>query len=354
MTYDLHAVASYGRGGSSARVRLHDWIRHLGLRSVLSDYAGTADNTPRTLCSHPVRTLKAEVRTRRLSPLAARMIVSREATPFGRGVAEARALRRADHGVFDFDDAIYLPPSLARRASGGTHKAQRLSRAADVVIAGSEVLADWATAHARDVRMIPSCIEPADYELKSSWSGGDRPSIVWLGSFATEQYVEHVARPLLEVHRLTGATLTLISSSKENPRLSALEPILRRVPWHPHTFAQHLSAADVAIAPLADTPYARGKCAYKLLQYAATGLPIVGSPVGANKAALADFAGIAAADASEWVDALVQLLAEPAHLRQARGMAAASGVARKYSFESWREAWCAALALPVTPVGRPA
>jgi glycosyltransferase involved in cell wall biosynthesis len=327
---------------------MYDWIDYLGLRSVVSDYAGNSNNTPMTLAASPARTIKAELRTRRIQPTAPRLIMSREATPFGRGALEARLLRRADHSVFDFDDAIFLPPGIARRATGGSNKARRSVSAADVVVAGNELLAEWAARYAADVRIIPSCVEPADYQVKASWDVGDRPVLVWLGSPATEMYIANIAEQLLEVHHRTGATLTVISGGRENPQLASLTPMLRRVAWNADTFAQHLQAADIAIAPLSDTPYARGKCAYKLVQYAATGLPMIGSPVGANLSALDRFSGVAVTHEAEWVDGLLQLINEASDKRRARGESAATSVEKHYSFASWRKDWCEAMDLPAT------
>jgi glycosyltransferase involved in cell wall biosynthesis len=92
-----------------------------------------------------------------------------------------------------------------------------------------------------------------------------------------------------------------------------------------------IQEADVAIMPLDDTAWARGKCGYKLLTYLACGIPAVASPVGVNAGILArGDVGIAAANSEEWVDALALLLRD-------RDRAAAMGangremVVREYS-----------------------
>ena len=102
------------------------------------------------------------------------------------------------------------------------------------------------------------------------------------------------ALALARVCKATGARLVLISGARDNPALHEVAPFMTRVPWSLEGVGAALAAADVAIAPLDEGPYAQGKCAYKLLQYAATGLPVVGSPTGANALALSRFDGLAA------------------------------------------------------------
>jgi len=63
--------------------------------------------------------------------------------------------------------------------------------------------------------------------------------------------------------------------------------------------------------PLADGPWERGKCSYKMLQYMAAGQPCVVSPVGMNDQLLSEAElGLAATTLDEWSDALASLLAD--------------------------------------------
>jgi glycosyltransferase involved in cell wall biosynthesis len=245
--------------------------------------------------------------------------------------------------VYDFDDAVFDDPSPARRALRTGDKCRRATAAADVVIAGNDYLADWAAQHNADVRMIPSCVDPDDYRPKTDWSiTGHAPSIVWLGSPSTERYVAGVTPALLQAHRQTGATLTLISGPRTNPALDQLNHMIRRVPWTLDSFAKVLAGADAAIAPLDGSKYSLGKCAYKLLQYAAAGLPMIGSPVGANELALHRFDGLVARSTDEWIGGLSELLTESCSRRAERGMTARSAVQAHYSFQAWAAAWSAA------------
>jgi glycosyltransferase involved in cell wall biosynthesis len=82
--------------------------------------------------------------------------------------------------------------------------------------------------------------------------------------------------------------------------------------------------------PLHDTPWERGKCAYKLLQVMAAGKPVIASPVGANAQVVQHGVnGFLAGTTAEWVEAL-RRLADP-QLRCRMGEAARKTVEEQYS-----------------------
>ena len=341
-------LTPYGPGGASSRVRVFDWLDHTGLEAERHTYRGASENRPRSLARDPRGTIAAELAVRRLDVRGATVLISREASPFSDGSVEERLLRTAAHGVYDMDDALFHDTGGARRVLRHADASRRAASAADVVVVGNEYLADWAGRHNDDVRVIPSCIEPDDYVVKHDYAVADPPRLVWLGSPSTEAYLVRIVPALQEIRRRTGARLILISGPRDNPALAPLDGMLDRVPWRAQTVGRELAAADVAIGPLADTEWARGKCAYKLLQYAATGLPMAASPVGANRAALQRFAGIAVDHDDDWADAVTTLLQAPATARAGLGRPAVEAVRRHYSFAAWESAWLAALAQPAT------
>ena len=337
--YQLTTVSIYGNRGPSTRVRVQDWIDHLGLNANCQNYASLPDAGLSTIRKHLPSVLAAEMRTRRLTRVKhERLMLSREASPFSRGEVESGILRGAAHGTYDFDDALFEDVEGWRRILAKDVKCRAGVEAADVVIAGNDYLANWASAYNDDVRVIPSCVEPTSFRVKKTWDIQAPPRLVWLGSGPTERYVEQIAPALREVNRLTGARLLLISARRdfEHP---LLDGIVDRRQWSPETFADDLATGDIALAPLDSTPYSKGKCAYKLLQYAASGIPIVGSPVGANDVALARFGGTAVEDPGDWVEALLAMLAAGPEIRQAIGERSVAAVSKYYSFAAWASAW---------------
>jgi glycosyltransferase involved in cell wall biosynthesis len=338
----LVVVTPYGRDGGSSRVRVYDWLDHLGLAAEVHDYRGAAANRPKSLVKQPFSTLRAESATRSTDVAGRRLLVSREASPLSGGRLEARLLSRAAHGVYDVDDALFTDVGTGvRRVFSKAATWSRAVAAADVVVAGNDYLADRASRTARRVVVVPSCVEPSAYPRKSTYRLADPPRLVWVGSPATEDHLLGVAPSLLEVHRRTGARLRVVSAG--SAPLGPLDAMVDRLTWSAGGVAAAMSEADVAIGPLTDTPYARGKCAYKLLQYAATGLPMVGSPVGANAAALDAFGGLAERSALGWTEALVGLLAATDDVRTRLGSMARRGVEEHYSFARWAPTWRAAV-----------
>ncbi len=340
MTGRLHVVAPYGPTGASTRVRALDWLAHLGLDADVETYLGTGSTGLGVLTSRPREVLAAEARLRRLRTEVAGgpLLLVRNATPLSNGGIESALLRRAGHGVYDFDDALMLQqPGAANRLFSRARAWRRAVAAADVVVAGNDHLADAASAHSTNVVVVPSCVEPDDYVTKASYDLGDPPVAVWLGSPSTEPYLAAIAAPLLAEHRRSGLRLRLVSAG--TAPLGALDAMTDRVAWAPGWAEASLASADVGLMPLPDDPWARGKCAYKLLQYAAAGLPVVGSPVGVNAEVLDQLSGLAAATHDEWRDALRTVVDVSADERAGLGAGALAGVTAEFSFARWADQW---------------
>ena len=341
---ELTIVTAYGRSGGSARVRAYDWVDRLAVRAEEHPYLGTADLGLTTLVRSTREISRVERALRRLTPAQGSLFLSRRASPFSRGALEARLLARAGWGVYDFDDALWVPNAGLRGSIFPLNEVWAAAvRAADMVIAGNDYLADRAAGLARNVEVIPSCVDPEWYEEKATYELGDPPVAVWLGSPTTEIFLSVAREGLLEAHRRTGMRLRLMS--RGNADLGELDRMTDRVDWSLDAQRAVLAAADLAIAPLGDNEFSRGKCAYKMLQYAAAGLPMVGSPVGANALALGRFDGIPAQSATDWADALTSIVSEPTSRRLARGRRAREAVWKYYSFQEWEHTWKTAVGI---------
>lgn len=345
----ITSFAPYGPRGASSRVRLYDWFDYLGWEVERHDYLGLPNNSVRNLIRKPIGIAREERALRRRHVRDRIAVISREVSPLSSGRLEARLLREAVRGVFDFDDAIYLGGGRVRNLIDQERKARRAVEAADVVIAGNEVLANWASDYSSRVEIIPSCVNPDHYEQKGDYELSEAPRLIWVGSPSTERYLAGIGEALAEVNRKTGATVIAVSGPTESP--SALDQwphFIRRVEWQPERVSSLLASADVALAPLDSDPFSQGKCAYKLLQYGAAALPMVGSPVGANDFALQRLHGIKVSDESAWADSILEMLGESSSARASRGAGARAGVEQHYSYQAWGESWRRAVTGPAS------
>ena len=94
-----------------------------------------------------------------------------------------------------------------------------------------------------------------------------------------------------------------------------------------------LQQFDIGIMPLADEPFERGKCGYKLIQYMACGKPVVASPIGANRIIVREgVEGFLPSDLSRWGDAMGKLCDDPP-LRKRLGTAGRERVETEYSLQ---------------------
>lgn len=339
-------VSRYGPTGASARARVYDWLDHLGIRAERCQYLGTANNKASTLLRRIPDVARAEMSLRRLGAGIRNrtLIMSRGASPLSSGAVEDSLLRQARHSVYDFDDAIFLQrKGLLQQVWSEKRVWQKAVAAADVVVAGSEILAEAASAVRKDVVMIPTCVDPKDYRKKQTYEISRDPRAVWIGTPSTEGFLRTIEDALLTLNRLKGLRLTVISAGQTS--LGPLDSMVTRLDWAPDTFQDQLANADFGLMPLPDAPFERGKCAYKLLQYGAAGLPVIGSPVGANVSALTKLGGISASTGKQWVGSVAAILDASQVERAELGAAARDGVERHFSFAAWAATWRAATGL---------
>lgn len=326
---------------------MYDWFDKLGIHADRFEYLGTPDTRPQRLIRATPEILLAELDLRRLPPLleSQTLLISRSASPFSSGGIESRLLQSARHSVYDFDDAIYFGNRSAHERIWSGKKAWRRSvESADVVIAGSDVLGEAASRLRSDVKVIPSCVEPSNYTQKTSYEIQDCPRAIWIGSPATEKFLTDLTDVFLALNVRHGLRLSLISSGDAD--LGALNAIVDRSDWDPKAYAGQLAAADVGLMPLPDSDFTRGKCSYKLLQYGAAGLPVIGAPVGGNVLAIQRLGGLAPTTRGEWREALEAIIEMSAFERLALGNNGREGVEEHYSFDAWRTEWLSAMDLP--------
>lgn len=203
--------------------------------------------------------------------------------------------------AFDVDDAIFVGP---RGAS-----ADRIARRASVTICGNSFLANHFAVLGK-VEILPTAVDTDRFVPCTPRDG--RPVIGWSGSSSGFAYLLDI-EPAVQcaLDRFPDAIIKIVSDRKPDFRTLPGARVVFE-PWHPDTEVTSLQSFTVGLMPLRDTPWARGKCSFKMLTYMAVGVPVVVSPVGMNNEVLAHGAcGYPARTHDEWVDAISSLIANP-------------------------------------------
>jgi glycosyltransferase involved in cell wall biosynthesis len=222
--------------------------------------------------------------------------------------------------IFDFDDAIMYQARTADRGPnrGRMSRFRRTIAMAHLVLAGNPYLAEHVAQVGGSAHIIPTGLDARRYAPKVDHALAGPLRLVWIGSRSTLKRLDPFRDMLSEVgRRVPGIVLRIIADAE----LHVADLAVENVPWSLESEGRLLAESDIGIAPLPDNPFTRGKCAFKVLQYMAAGLPVVTSPVGANAEYVADGGtGFHASGTEQWLQHIERLAAD-ASLRQRLGRA---------------------------------
>lgn len=212
--------------------------------------------------------------------------------------------------IYDFDDAVMYSPKAPQRNSPSHFRPfRRTVKLADLVIAGNSYLAEHAKRFNTNVQILPTGLDISAYKVHTNPKNDGNIRLVWIGSRSTLKYLVGIEPALEEIRtRFDNVILRIICD--EFFELQNL-PVEKRS-WSKETQVVDLATSDIGLAPLPDNRFTRGKCGFKVLQYAAVGLPVIASPVGVNSEYVRDgVTGFVVTGLSEWSDRLVRLLKNP-------------------------------------------
>jgi glycosyltransferase involved in cell wall biosynthesis len=245
----------------------------------------------------------------------------------------ARRLRRPGVPlVFDFDDALYLPPPSAKQGRESAARYRRnlevTAAAADLVICGNQELASHVP-HDR-VEILPTPLDCQRFRPDVLPSATDLV-VGWVGHSDNLPDLESLSESLREIAtRHPGFRLVVVADRK--PEIEGVPVEFRR--WTLDAEVSCFADMTVGIMPLKDTPWARGKCAFKVLQYMALGIPTVASPVGMNCNVISHgHNGMLAKDRNNWIECIDRLLGDQ-NLRNEIARRGRQTVVERYSLDA--------------------
>ncbi|QPV63205.1 glycosyltransferase family 4 protein [Halosimplex litoreum] len=217
--------------------------------------------------------------------------------------------------IYDFDDAIYTSaPWEQTDTSNRTRMLNEMLKAASTVITGSPILTEYARDYTDNIHTLPTSV-PRDEYTKARLEEhrtDDTVILGWIGNPENLWYLEqreNVISELLETY--PEVELHVVTAGNEQV------PFEKRVgkdvfyqEWSLDEELALVSEFDIAIRPLTDDEWTRGKGGYtSVVQCLAMGVPVVASPVGMLSSIVEDGSnGYCPADDSEWFDCLSDLI----------------------------------------------
>lgn len=235
--------------------------------------------------------------------------------------------------IFDFDDAIYT----AHQVTNLTGRKERLLmnrligiiKLSKCICLENIYTGNFASQYNKNILMITGPIDCKRYSPKEK-STSNNVVIGWIGSPPNTIYL----RPLHDVFvRLSKKHPNVVIELIGGSRLEIERVNIIQKEWSLEREVEDLQEFDIGIMPLPDDEWSRGKGGYKLLQYMATGMACIASPVGIN-GEIIEYGtnGFLASNEEEWFEKL-SLLIENKDLRHNLGMAGRKTVEQRYSLE---------------------
>lgn len=259
--------------------------------------------------------------------------LQQEAFPWIPKWFEKMLLKSSIPVIVDYDDAFFhrydLHSNLLVRKLLGK-KIDSVMNLSRVVIAGNEYLADRARLNsARQIEIFPTVVS-LDRFFVGEEIKNDQFIIGWLGSPPTAKYLLSIQNELKTFCSDNKSKLVVIGSKDFS--IDGFPVEIRT--WKDENEVKDVQGFDIGIMPLVDSPWERGKCGFKLIQYMACAKPVIASPVGVNVEIVQHGVnGFLASTPDDWIKYFT-ILKNDSELRKTMGLAGRKMVEEKYSLQA--------------------
>lgn len=237
------------------------------------------------------------------------LVIEKELIPYFPPILEYYLRFKKIPYIVDYDDAVWHNYDqhrsfFVKKILG--KKIQAVMRNAKIVIGGSDYIKEYASTLTADkVYKIPTVIDTSKYG-DVIFKKHSKFIIGWIGSPSSSLYLLSLNNVLEEFTRNMNAEVHLIGFDKTLK--SSLKFNYKIIEWSEETEVQNIQKFDVGIMPLPNTPFERGKCGFKLVQYMGCRKPVVASPVSENNIIVEHgINGFLAQTESEWLQFLNSL-----------------------------------------------
>jgi len=239
------------------------------------------------------------------------VIIEKELFPYLPAWIERYLSYRGIKYIVDYDDAIFHNYDLNRsyivRYFLG-NKIDAVMAKSWKVFSGNAYISERAKiAGAKNIIHIPTVIDTERYLNNIKAKNKSLARIGWIGSPTTLRYLKDLL-PIFERLKESFDFELAIIGGKGGIGFSGNEIIIE---WSEKTEVAEIRKMNIGIMPLHNNPWEQGKCSYKLIQYLAAGIPVIGSSVGMNMEVIHHGSnGYLVSNLQEWEEYLQRFLKE--------------------------------------------
>jgi glycosyltransferase involved in cell wall biosynthesis len=236
--------------------------------------------------------------------------------------------------VFDFDDATWVQNPIAPRV---------MAFFSDKYIVASHYLANWKNIQGKPIMVMPNLV---DYELAMKYrvARSDKKIVLgWIGGAPLSLHNLKILVPVFEKLVSDGVSFKFLLigtlGSDEVVKTFSLRGMdfefVDRLDWGKEGEIQKANSRfDIGLCPLVDNESNRGRCSLKVLDYMASSIPVIASPIGENEYFIENnVTGYLPSSTEDWVESIKKLISDDV-LRDKMGKSSFNKLVKEYSYQS--------------------
>lgn len=218
------------------------------------------------------------------------------------------------HIVYDWDDALYSPPPsdifTTKKIKSNKYKLKHGLPIYELVICGNQNLERYTHKFNNKTTVIPTSVDEKQFTHPKK-RNDEFFYIGWTGKSENLIYLNQLRDVFIKLEKQYRGKVRIKIVSDKPLYIDGVN-IIDNIEWRLENEVTDIESFDIGIMPLSDDEWTRGKCAFKLLQYMAAGVPCIGSPVGANSEVIThNHNGLLASTIEEWSQSLEELINQP-------------------------------------------